>query len=77
MRWNLANPLNPSSPLRSKRVQGAVGVLVVAAAAVLGYDLEPAWVEGKVQNFELLLAQLSTVWGLLGTILASRSPRPF
>ena len=62
--------LKPTSPVRSKRVQGAVITLAALALALAGYPI------GE-QGLTELSGAVGALWFMLGTIKASKSPRPF
>lgn len=75
--WALWNPMNPASPLRSKRVQGAATLaLGIASAIVPGLGL-PGWVGAILANQDQIVMAAGTLWALVGTITASSSPRNF
>lgn len=71
------NPLNPESPLRSKRVQGAFVILAALASEALGKVVsEDALIVFSDQTNELL-TQVGALWGLVGAITAKTSTRLF
>lgn len=77
MSENSLNPLDPESPLRSKRVQGAAITLGVLVATLLGFKITPTQ-EGAILNLGNELVMLAgLLWNQVGGIMASKSPRNF
>jgi len=74
MTWN---PLDPASPLRSARVQAAVALLLQTGFAAIGVNIGDELLGGFVEQGNLVLAGLSTLWLAIGSIRAQSSARPF
>ena len=75
MTWN---PLDPESVLRSKRVQGALIILASVVSQSLGgvgVSEDNLLVFADATN--RVLVELGALWGLVGTITAANSARPF
>ena len=74
---SLWNPLNPASPLRSGRVQGAALILAAALLPMVGVPITEVQIAAVGESLNLLLTQIGGIVGLVGTIRAASSPRNF
>jgi acetyl-CoA carboxylase carboxyltransferase component len=74
MSWNI---LDPRSPLRSKRLQGAVLTIAAVVCQATGINVSEEAGTELVSQVNGILAGVGIIWAQIGALMAKNSPRSF
>lgn len=72
--WNI---LDPKSPLRSKRVQGAFITLVAVFGGLAGFNVTEASAGELLSTGNQVAALVGIFWNQVGGLMSKNSPREF
>lgn len=67
----------PESPLRSRRLQGALVVVAMWMAGLAGWDVDESLSITWTDNLNGFIEAAGVIWMFLGGLFAGSSPRKF